>query len=279
MAALEFQSGFRNNTIVILDGLKQSDMQTAARLHEELTDMGLAGNAPACTFYKIASYADLIATLNETIERCKHGLLPILHFEAHGEKDSGLELGDSGEVGRWAELHDYFQRINAITQNNLGVVMAACHGLHAMSLLRVSEPSPFYFLIGSEGKVAAGDIDDQMKRFYREMFTTKLFGDAAKLVDAKFKHFHVEEFFFKQFGRFVKREYVGKGRKARIELGVTEAANEAISLGQSPDYPALRTQFKASVRISRERFSRIALTFMHGRYSVTYEQFMKFVRQ
>lgn len=167
--ALSFSSSFSNNQVIIVDALGESDLQTAVHLREEILDVTTENRPGYCQYFKVESAPQFLSVLDDINEQVKLGIRPILHIEAHGDEHEGIQIAASGEAISWPILLTKLREINKNSKNNLGVVMAACFGLYAIKPLRIEEPCPFYFLIGSDAPVPAGYIDDAMKLFYIEL--------------------------------------------------------------------------------------------------------------
>lgn len=276
-SSLSFTSGFSNNAVLILDGLGQSDLQTGENLFWKLEAMDRPGTL--CRHIKIGSRAELFDVLDDVVQQAEEGLRPILHFEVHGGPTVGIGLGDSGQTASWPELCAYFQRINVLTRNNLGVVMAACFGLYAIKELCIDQPAPFHFLIGSEEKVYDNVIDAQMKEFYRTMFRTGLFEEALGQVDKTFQRFHVEKHFAVSYGRYIKNGLTGGGRAARINRLVEERlTKKGLPLTEANIAP-LRAALEEQMKPTPENFKKYANIFMIGRYSLSYDALLEWATQ
>jgi hypothetical protein len=276
MHALTFDSGFSNNAVFILDGLKSSELQTAKHLHDELLDLAYTTTTPYCSIFRIGTRAELFSVLEEIKKYCVEGIKPIIHIEAHGRKDSGIAVGDNQEVVSWIELSACLGKINKISKNNLGVIMAGCFGLYAISSIKITQPTPYYFLIGSDDEVKAGEIDEVMKRFYRVLFQSSSLRLSMEQIEERFKQFHAERFFCISFGRYIKRACLGKGRATRVENLVSGAIERGTPRNRE-NLRKLRKHAKQSIKPSKATFDRYAKIFMHGRYAITYEQLYAFV--
>lgn len=278
--ALFFTSKFSNNSIVIIDVLGESDLQTAIHLKTEMDDAISVNRSDYCRYFKVRSTAEFFDVLNLIDTEVQSGLRPILHIESHGDKELGIQIGVSREFIPWSQLLPKFQQINKNSKNNLGVVMAGCFGLYAITPLCIEEPCPFYFLIGSDEKVIAGYIDDVMKLFYLELIESKNLDKAMKKVDAKFKQFHAEKFFYITFAKYTKQACMGLGAQQRVERLLTNVV-EGGSVANRAALRSMRKNAKTFVR-SHERqeraFNEHSARFLHGRRSVTYDVFRKFVR-
>lgn len=275
--ALEFSSRFSNNALVIVDALDESDLQTAIHLRDEIYDDTSASRPGYCHYLKVESASQFLAAIDQVNEQAKDGLRPILHIEAHGDEHLGIQVAASGEMVPWSQLLPKLQEINKNSKNNLGVVMAACFGLYAITPLRIEEPCPFYFLVGSDELVPAGYIDDAMRLFYLELNRSNSLDDAMMTVDVKFKQFHAEKFFYTTFAKYMKRACMGGGAQKRVERLLTEAV-EGGAVTNRATLRALRKRAKDFVRSQERAFNEYSSRFLHGRKSVTYEEFRRFVR-
>lgn len=218
----------------------------------------------------------MFTALDQIRGLCVEGIRPIIHIEAHGGKNTGIVLGDNEEKVSWAVLATHLRRINEATTNNLGVVMAGCFGLYAIQPIKITKPSPFYFLIGSDEKVSAGEIDDVMKNFYRVLFQSNSLQTAMNEVDERFKQFHVEKMFCVAFGRYIKQQCIGKGRQARVEKLLSGLVENGMPRNRE-NLRSSRKKLKQLVKPSKAAFEKFANVFMHGRYAITYEQLYAFI--
>jgi hypothetical protein len=263
--------------VLILDGLGKDDYQTGENLFQALEAMDKPSTL--CRHIKIGSRADLFEILDEIVRQCGSGLRPIIHFEVHGGPTEGIGLGDSGETASWPELCAYFQRINVLTENNLGVVMAACFGLYAVKEVSIKKPAPFHFLIGSQEEVYVDVIDAQMKEFYRTMFRTGLLEEAMDEVDKTFQQFHVEKYFAISYGKYIKNGLTGTGRTERIDRLVAQALAEKGLPHTEENAAPLLIVLEERMKPTPENFKKWADVFMVGRYSLSYEALLEWATQ
>lgn len=278
MTDLVFDSGFSNNSIYILDALSSTELQTGRRLSEELGDLAYDVDSPYCSYIRTSSSADFLAALSKIENLCASGIKPVIHIECHGDVNSGVIIGDQKEKITWEDLSERLRHINKASRNNLGVVMAGCFGLYAIRPITINRPSPFYFLIGSQVEVSAGEIDETMKKFYRALFADGSLKSAMSQLSEKFQQYHVEKMFCISYGRYIKQHCIGKGRMARIEKLLTEVFDNGV-LRNRESVRRYRKELKRMVRPNKNSFKMFADIFMHGRYSITYEQVLSFVTQ
>jgi len=239
----------------------------------------MSANRPGyCRYIKVESSSEFFEVLEQINEQTKEGLRPILHFEAHGDKDLGLQIAVTGENISWSSLLIMPQKINKNTKNNLGVVMAACFGLNAIKPLQILQPCPFYFLIGADEPVEAGYIDEVMKLFYLELNQKKSLDCAMNKIDPQFEQFHVEKFFLVTFAKYMKNYCMGAGAKQRVENLLTGVVEKGI-VHNRVTLRIMRKNAKIFLRSPKRAFNEYSSRFLHGRKSITFEDFQQFVRQ
>lgn len=278
---LAVETRFENNSIFVLDFLSSTDLQTARRLAEDLSDLAMGVGAPYCRYVKVSGAEHLFGVLDAIRADCENGLRPIIHFEAHGDRDGGLEIADAGEFVIWADLVGWLLRINTASKNNLGVVMAACFGLYAISPISLRNPTPFFFLVGSDHTVSAGYIDERMRLFYQALFRDQSLDRAMQEVQSRFKQFHAEKFFCSAFAGYIRRKCMGRGASQRIEAMVSQAIVDGIPRSRH-NLRMLRVsarKFVKSESWQRSAFNRLSRHFLHGKVSLRYEDVERFVRQ
>jgi hypothetical protein len=147
---------------------RKADRQTGVELHQwmEMKRPGWA-HVVICR-----SKAETIAAIERaTFVANKQSLQPILHIETHG-CETGIE-GADGKGGveqiEWVELRASFARLNAATQFNLLVFMAACTGFAGIGALLEFGRAPALALVGSDGVISEKQLLDGAKEFYRRL--------------------------------------------------------------------------------------------------------------
>ncbi|MBF0250386.1 MAG: hypothetical protein HQL35_07150 [Alphaproteobacteria bacterium] len=280
MTILSFNSTFSNNVIAILDGVPSTELQTGRQLNENLLDAKQGKLVPEILYYRIDDGAELFTVLENIETLCiKQGVKPIIHIEAHGGKSCGIGVGDGQDIIDWSQLVEAFRKINVACGNNLGVVMAACHGLYAISPLHIAEPCPYYFLIGAEEVVLAGQIDAVMFPFYKKLHSTGRLNSAMDLLDDKFKQFHAEKFFCISFGKYLLNSCIGKKGRDRRERLITEYFSQSNVPRTTTNLAAIRRSIKKSMKSTQTSFYRLGRVFLHGRCNIPYSKLEKFVRE
>ncbi len=280
-SVFSFNSRFANNAVFVIDLLSPADLQTARRLSEDLDPLKMSDGSPYCHYRKVGSVADLRALLTWIESQCHLGLRPIIHFEAHGSQNDGLHVGASSEWISWAEVSEHLLSINTITRNNLGVVMASCFGFYAISSITIKRPTPFYFLIGSTTEVSAGYIQDNMVKFYRELFDERALDDAMTKVESQFQQFHSEKFFCISFGKYLKQKCAGSGASRRVENMISTVFASGVPRSREK-LRALRRSAKTFVKSSerqKDAFYKVARYFLHGKVPMDFDAFERFVKR
>ncbi|PEH80351.1 hypothetical protein [Burkholderia gladioli] len=276
---LRFTSNFLNSHVFIIDGLTTGELQTGRQLYDDLLDLGYneAGSA-SVEYRRVASSGEVLQALEEIVEYARLGCKPIIHFECHGDADGGLQVGGSRDMVSWESIEPLLRRINLASKCNLGVVMAACYGLYAITPLKIHRPTPFYFLIGPQDEVTAGALRNEMPAFYRTLFRTENL-DAALASVPSCRLYHAERFLAVSFGRYLKRGCIGNARLKRVENVLTQ-----LVLGGGVQN---RAQMRTARKVLKQRtkadangptFTRYAGTFLAGRScSFTFEQLLLWV--
>lgn len=259
---------FLNNGTIILDCLPTSDFQTARRLYEDMIHIDSGIN-----YRKIDSVNTLLEVFAKLKEDCINGMLPIIHIEAHGDSNLGIQIGDKREDFPWENLVNVLREINIETKNNTGVILAACEGLYAIRQVSIFKPTPFAFVIGSQEKVSAGDFDAQMRRFYQSLVDSKSVAIAMNEVPKTMQLFHSEQFFLIAIGKHFK-QYMG----ARFLPNVEKMLSSALEIHKDHPVWVVREKLKTELKPSKRRFLEYANLFLHGKITITYEEFMEFLR-
>ncbi len=144
------------------------DRQTGVELHQWLET-----RRPRWAHIVISNSKNetLAAIERATFVANKRKLRPILHIEAHGCA-AGIE-GPDGRGGteqiEWAELRARFARLNAATQFNLLIFMAACTGFAGIDALIEFNRAPALALVGSGGLISDQKLLEGAKEFYRRI--------------------------------------------------------------------------------------------------------------
>jgi hypothetical protein len=276
-----FTSSFKNNAVIIIDGLRKDDMQTGLNIYNELRDFKNLERAVAVIErHAIDDVAELTKLLEQIRERAKEGLRPILHFECHGNARTGLEIGEARENLAWSALEPFLRAINVVAECNLGVMMAVCSGLHAIMPIKINRMTPFYLLVGSEDELLQEQIRSEMRAFYRELWTSGNLDRALGQVPSC-KTYHAEKMLAVALGKFFRQACMGAGAEERIEMLVTTVKWQLGGFRNREQMRLVRRGARKTVKsdMSEETFNSFARTFLGVRRpSFTFKELANWIR-
>ncbi|MGF6208810.1 hypothetical protein [Pseudomonas frederiksbergensis] len=278
MHELTYTSICRNNGLIIFDALGEADLQTGRRLHEDLLDYSHEiGRRGYCTYYSIKSKQMLIAALKSALTECKSGVLyPVLHFECHGDPDKGLYVQASNEYVGWDELVRHVAEINQATNNNVGIVLAACYGFEISKFVNFTAPCPFNFVIAAQDVIRAGQLQDVIMGFYKATVKSGDLQDGLVALDDQLMLFHSGEWFYRTLATFMVTSFNAAGRSEIVEQIVS---NQVAKAGyRSRDLVrAERAKAKRFVKSTQNFYKHASRTFLHNKIPISYEDFHAFV--
>jgi len=274
---LAINSHFLNNSIVIIKSLEAGEEDTATTLYNHLVSISKP-ESPILEFHDAISKQHVLDILDDVKEKAKTGMKPIVHFETHGNKDLGLHISATGEFISWQELADKFREINVISNNNLGIVMAACFGLYAIRPIKIFDPSPFFILISSDEEIDIDYINSQIWMFYDTLFSSGNIEAAMAAIDEQFTSFYAERFFTVSVIKYFKDECTGKGFEERVARLVTDGLH-GIKNPNAEQIETLRKSAEEFVKPNPQAFNRISEKFIidKSKYTVSFEEIMGMV--
>ena len=95
-------------------------------------------------------------------------ILPIIHFSLHGNSDK-IAL-TSNETLTWTELAKLLKPVNQSLNEIVTICMSSCEGANAHKMAHViSNPPPYYTLVGPKHKIAWGDTLTAFITFYNSL--------------------------------------------------------------------------------------------------------------
>lgn len=274
---LAINSHFLNNSIVIIKSLDANEEDTASTLYNYLVSIS-GSESPILEFHDVKSKQHVLSILDEIKEKAKAGMKPIVHFETHGNKDHGLHISASNEFISWQELADKFREINVISNNNLGIVMAACFGLYAISPIKIFDPSPFFMLISSDEEIEIDYINSQIWKFYDTLFASGNIETAMVAIDKQFVSFYAERFFTVTVIKYFKYGCTGEAGEQRVARLVADVFC-GLENTNSQQIEAFRKSAEEFVKPNPQAFYRISEKFIidKSKYTVTFEEIMGMV--
>jgi hypothetical protein len=158
--------------------------------------------------------------------------------------------------------------------------MAVCYGLLAITPVRITSPTPFAFLIGSESEIKQGRLKDELPKFYRTMFLTGSLDDALKCLPSC-RAFHAEIMLAVAFGKFLRRTGFGRRRRERIEEKVTQARYWLGGYMDEATLQRIRAEAKEALSLTARKalFADMSQYFLAGRSpSFTFDSLVSWVR-
>lgn len=167
MSGAEF--GF--NCVRVIQALESSDCPTAHKLYDEvLLPASYSDDILTVSFEEVESRGQFLTYLGALAEEViTKRLRPILHIEAHGDRD-GLELPNGDHIP-WQSLGNVLRAINHGSRFNLLLVLGVCSGAHFVRAVNPTEPSPVWALIGPQVKIMDRDLLHAYRIFYRELLS------------------------------------------------------------------------------------------------------------
>ncbi|KWH01487.1 hypothetical protein WT58_26365 [Burkholderia territorii] len=275
-----FKSHFQNTDVFILDCLPSTEA-SRERLYNPLRDLvDYEGIRKRLKLFRVPNVKILRALL-EIIERwATAGVWPIIHIECHGSAQTGLEIGDARDMMDWATLVSLLAPVNAACRGNLGVVMGVCEGISATTPIDVEMPSPFCFLVGSNGRPTNGLLQSEMPAFYRTLFQGHDVVAALRCVPS-FQTFYAEQMLATRLLLDIAQGCVGRERSEWRERLLSKiAASNGGSL-ETSHLRAERARIKAMTGDDavKRAVQAIAHRFLHRPPSFDIEELLKHARQ
>ena len=255
--------------IHILDCAGTNDMRTVQFLHDDLLHECRI-ETETC-----GRRRDFFGSLRRLADRCVTGYRPVLHIDAHGSQRNGLQIGS--DMVSWAELCERLTRINAATGNNLGVVLAACHGMHGLEAVDLMWPCPFAYMVGAAEEVSQGALQASMSRFYRSLVTSCNLSKATEAMGTGFMVIRSAEWFYLIFKLAYLATSVGRAGQEKVETLVTRAVIEGVVRDEG-QLAVVRKVLRFNNRHPEQTYRRIGAKFLHRQLLVPFDEFIKSIR-
>lgn len=170
-----------SNTLYILESLI-NEHKTGKWLYEDLVSITYDNEIFKIRYVPIENRNQFEIELNLIKKEIKENLrLPIIHLEAHGDKN-GFEIAQTKEFINWRELNQELAEINFLCHNNLILSLGICYG-HYINLdlvTRFSETKrcPFLVNISPDKEISPSEIKYGFSNFYKALFRDKEFYSA-----------------------------------------------------------------------------------------------------
>ena len=209
---------------------------------------------------------DLKNYLGQIAQQAVNGLRPIIHFDTHGSAVDEIYIAASKQYVSWAQLVDWLRPINIATENNLGIISAACFSMHIYKDISVERECPFFVMIAPTETVSFGFIESNAVRFYKKVFTGwDIVAAYNEYLQEKLTLFHCERVLFIALGRYIRNHCVGAGGAKRRERLLTQAISERRLPNNRDTRRSIRKQVKTGVRPTQALVNRYVRKFLIGK--------------
>jgi hypothetical protein len=160
--------------IWIIEWLSSSDRHTGRELHEWMQERNYSFRS---VYWECFSKDKVLAAIERAATHTEHhGIIPLIHFEAHGSEDGLSDSREGENVLTWDELTKPLQRLNLATRCNLIVLVAACKGYAGLLAFantksyRESRPTaPALVIAGPVDDLLSKQLLEENKEFYRRL--------------------------------------------------------------------------------------------------------------
>lgn len=177
-------SNFSYNKIIILQSLKQKELQTGTILSERLNQLtkekGINLTSEVLDVHSIDEWKNAWEYICRIT---KVGYSPIIHIEMHGDEGNvGIDKGEKGIIP-YKELYGKIREINIASRNNTFVSMAVCHGMYvSLKMESILEPMPFCGILSSEEELLNEELLDNYTIFYTKLLSGKRLEEAVRIM-------------------------------------------------------------------------------------------------
>ncbi len=261
----QLNSGFSCSSVIWISSLPSGEMPPTNRMVNDMS-----GHSKELGFgflhVPVSSKAKLLGLLDDlAVQARDHSMKPLIHFDAHGNKDEGIFIDGEGTFADWNTLAEKLRVINIHTKNNLAVVGATCFGLRAIKPISLQTATPFFLLLAPEEEVTVGFLEKNVPNFYQALFKLGSIDAAySQHLSDKFNYFHCEKMLFIVIARYLKEQCKGKGGAARRERLITEIFSQGMK--NTPDnLKQVRKMLKDGLRPDQSLLDRYAERFLIGR--------------
>jgi len=219
---------FKFNKIIVIESI-EGEAHTGKDLYDDLIGrLTLYHENLMVDYNDVSSLLEWDALMERIEIDSRQGIIPILHFEIHGEENgNGLVLKD-GELISIEHVGAQLRKININTGCNLFITLGVCKGLYLLFNMLMSEPMPFIGAVGSFENLLNGDIYIRFYDFYDTLSKTLDIGQAYVALqnanpnlESKYRYIPADEIFYKNY-----QEYLNKNC---TDLALKSRAKEAIA--------------------------------------------------
>ncbi len=273
---MEFSYEQYFNAIYVVQSLDECELSTGKRLFVDKIEPLCSQNDLASSYYEVSGKLGFLHSIRKIWKECEtKSKLPIIHIECHGNCE-GLEASN-GEAIRWSEIVPLFKGINRACNNNLLLIMPACHGYEAIrKSSSIKDTCPFCTFIGPKSTVTAGEIQNDFPKFYELLLQTGDIERAYHQLTDGYGIYKCEEVFLECIVRYVNEHCRGKTKRWRQERLLSEIIENIDSMDIS--ISEMRKKIKQAIRIENLNFEKYRRLFLmldvpgnDGRFSASIE--------
>lgn len=170
--SFNFSGQFNLGKLVWLCGLSESESGPVRRMVEDV-EANSVGKDFDVEFVEISSRNELEKTLIRIAREAEFGENPAIHFDFHGDINSGLYISISNEYMDWKSLVVLLREINIKSDNGLFVFFATCYAYNLVYEASIKLETPFAYGIMPEKGISSGDLEDNVANFYSEIISGK----------------------------------------------------------------------------------------------------------
>lgn len=170
------------NCVVVIQSLSVDEPQTGLDLYNDIISRRCEKNGVISYFIDITCRNEFFSELEEIRQQVIAGkILPIIHFEIHGNAD-GFMLSGMEQVN-WQEISKHCRDINIVLKNGLVVSLATCKGACIYKLTDIEQPAPFWGFIGPKNDMPNYEIMRDFSSFYDILLESHNLGAALQALN------------------------------------------------------------------------------------------------
>jgi hypothetical protein len=261
---MKITSTAKMNCLYWITSLQESEQGVTRRVWEDLE--AVAGQRQlAIKKFSPTSTADFFAAMDQIASDAQAGMLPMIHLDTHGSAERGILIAATGEYVSWEAVAGRFRLINGIVGNNLCVISSTCFSFHVVKEIDVKKASPFFILLAPECEIMAGDIEENVIGFYRDMLNeSDILTAQERWFPTQLRVFHCERMLAIVLARYINDAAVGKQKERRKEHLITMAVKLGIPASRQ-NLRAMRKLAEKGITPTEALIDRFMPTFLAGK--------------
>jgi hypothetical protein len=165
---------FRFNRLFVVESLPDGELSTGKMLIEDINPLITASSIKfKIELKQVATRRDLFNFFQDVAVAARQSnLLPMMHWEIHGNEDKTGIVLRSGECVSWLEMKPILTEINVAVRNNLLITLAVCSGAHLIFIVWPWDRAPVFGLVGPVQAVTTEAVMDGYSAYYKELFSS-----------------------------------------------------------------------------------------------------------